>query len=172
MPEEIDSTSEPSTISGLTSQVSAAVPATITPQIRERLGLYILPSIRPYAPALPNVFTEGKGPNGSLAVTIRQACYDGALGARGMHKLRTFGVDGNMETMYDGNAYTITSTYQMGQLRLYSTHLAQPKHAEGRPGYYMTTVKLLALNQLLRSISTGCQCVQECQRLGKRTKGC
>ena len=41
----------------------------------------------------------------------RQALYDGALGARGIHELRSY-VD--PETAYDNNAYTITSTYHGG----------------------------------------------------------
>ncbi|ODH27134.1 hypothetical protein ACO22_04299 [Paracoccidioides brasiliensis] len=37
---------------------------------------------------------EAKGPDGPLAVAIRQACYDGAPGARGMHSLQSCLQDG------------------------------------------------------------------------------
>ncbi|CAF9924388.1 MAG: hypothetical protein ALECFALPRED_002737 [Alectoria fallacina] len=60
-------------------------PADLNKQTREELGPYIVPSTSTAAPCLPNFFTEGKGPNGSTAVCKRQALYDGALGARGIH---------------------------------------------------------------------------------------
>ncbi|OAX83764.1 hypothetical protein ACJ72_01879 [Emergomyces africanus] len=33
----------------------------------------------------PNFFQDAKGPDGSPAVATRQACYDGAMGARGIY---------------------------------------------------------------------------------------
>jgi hypothetical protein len=57
---------------------------------------------------MPNFFLEAKGPDGSLAVARRQACYDGALGARGIHSLQSFGTS---KPVYDNNAYTIESIY-------------------------------------------------------------
>ena len=56
--------------------------------------------------------------------------FDGALGARGMHELRSY-VD--PETAYGTNAYTITSTYHggTGDLTIYSIHANQsnsPQH--------------------------------------------
>ena len=65
-------------------------PADLNKQIREELGPYIVPSTNTAAPCLPNFFTEGKGPNGSTAMCKRQALYDGALGARGIHELRLY----------------------------------------------------------------------------------
>ncbi|KAI0187943.1 hypothetical protein F4808DRAFT_466292 [Astrocystis sublimbata] len=40
----------------------------------------IVPSTQPDLPVAPNFFLAAKGPDGSLAVVERQACYDGALG--------------------------------------------------------------------------------------------
>jgi hypothetical protein len=60
-------------------------PALIDLRIREELGSYITPATQGEAPALPNFFIEAKGPDGSAAVARRQACFDGALGARGFH---------------------------------------------------------------------------------------
>jgi len=47
--------------------------------------------------------------------------YDDALRVREIHALRLFV---NLETTYDNNAYTITSTYHDGfeALKLYTTH--------------------------------------------------
>ncbi|KND92310.1 hypothetical protein TOPH_02916, partial [Tolypocladium ophioglossoides CBS 100239] len=54
---------------------------------------------------IPVIEGEVKGPDGSLAVATRQACYDGALGARGIHSLQSYK---QLEPQYDNNAYTIT----------------------------------------------------------------
>ena len=70
-----------------------ARPAQIDRRIRAELGSYITPSTQYQAPALPNFFTEVKGPDGSGAVAKRQACYDGVVGTRGVDKLRAYGVD-------------------------------------------------------------------------------
>ncbi|KAI9747367.1 MAG: hypothetical protein M4579_007481, partial [Chaenotheca gracillima] len=121
-----------------------ARPAQIHRQIRSELGSYITPSTQQQAPALPNFFAEGKGPHGSAAVAKRQACYDGALGARGIHELRSFGVE-DSETLYDSNAYTITSTYHDGTLKMYTTHPTQPREDKTSPEYYMTQLNTYTL---------------------------
>ena len=112
-------------------------PADLNKQIREELGPYIVPSTNTAAPCLPNFFTEGKGPNGNTAVCKRQALYDGALGARGIHELRSY-VD--PETAYDNNAYTITSTYHggSGDLTIYTTHPTLSTNAQNLTDYRMT----------------------------------
>ncbi|KAL1952989.1 hypothetical protein VTO42DRAFT_3785 [Malbranchea cinnamomea] len=58
-------------------------------QICNELSNHIIPSTQDDLPMLPNFFLEAKGPDGSLAVATRQACYHGALGARGMHSLQS-----------------------------------------------------------------------------------
>ncbi|OJD20507.1 hypothetical protein ACJ73_08160, partial [Blastomyces percursus] len=112
-----------------------ARPEQLKPEIRDELSDYILPSTQRSLPMAPNFFLETKGPDGSLAVATRQACYDGALGARGMHKLQSCKQD---EPAYDKNAYTITSTYHGGQLKLYTTHPTAPRKSDRRPEYIMT----------------------------------
>ena len=114
-------------------------PSDIGPKVREELDSDILPSANKSAPCLPNFFAEGKGPTGSAAVCKRQACYDGALGARAIHALRSH-VD--PETALDYNAYTITSTYHGGsgggQLKLYTTHPYAASNASLPIQYWMT----------------------------------
>lgn len=104
-----------------------ASPAQIDRRIRAELGPYITPSTQQQAPALPNCFMEVKGPDGSGAVAKRQACYYGVAGARGMCKLAAFEVE-DPETVYDNNAYTITSTYHSatGTLQVYAIHPIKP----------------------------------------------
>jgi hypothetical protein len=45
-----------------------AHPEQIDKQIREQLASVIIPSTLQHAPCLPNLFAEGKGPDGSAAV--------------------------------------------------------------------------------------------------------
>ncbi|EGD90487.1 hypothetical protein H112_01947 [Trichophyton rubrum D6] len=110
-------------------------PEQLESQIRKDLSSYIVPSSQDSLPIIPNFFLETKGPDGSLMVATRQACYHGALGARGIHKLQNFKQD---EESYDRNAYTITSTYHGGNLKIYTSHLVP--RASGRPEYIMTMV--------------------------------
>ena len=111
-------------------------PADLHKDTREELGPYIIPSTNTAAPCLPNFFTEGKGPNGNAAVCKRQALYDGAVGARGVHKLRSY-VDPEMT--YDNNAYTITSTYHpSGLLTMYTTHPTVSENPANPTEYRMT----------------------------------
>ena len=78
-----------------------------------------------------------KGPDGSLAVAQRQACYDGALGARGIQDLFSYG---ESEPVYDNKAYTMTSTYHGGQLKMFTSHPIPPSTPGERPEYVMTQV--------------------------------
>ncbi|OJD10629.1 hypothetical protein AJ78_08413 [Emergomyces pasteurianus Ep9510] len=115
-----------------------ARPEQLDRQIRNKLSDYIIPSTQDDLPMIPNFFLAAKGPDGSLAVATRQACYDGALGARGMHALQSYQQDGST---YDNNAYTLTSTYHGGTLKLYTTHLIEPEGLGRHPEYIMTQLK-------------------------------
>ncbi|KAL2376296.1 hypothetical protein RJZ90_007611 [Blastomyces dermatitidis] len=115
-----------------------ARPEQLDRQIRNKLSDHIIPSTQDDLPMVPNFFLEAKGPDGSLAVATQQACYDGALGARGMHALQSYQQDGST---YDNNAYTLTSTYHGGTLKLYTTHLTEPEGLGRHPEYIMTQLK-------------------------------
>jgi hypothetical protein len=106
-------------------------------QVRTELSDHIVPSTQHNLPIVPNFFLAGKGPDGCIAVAARQASYDGALGARGIYKLQTYGQD---EPACRNNAYTITSIYYGGQLKMYTSHLAQPNGPGSRPKYYITQI--------------------------------
>ena len=111
-------------------------PEDLHKDVREKLGPYIVPSTNTAAPCLPNFFTEGKGPDGNTTVSKRQAVYDGAVGARGVHELRSYI---NSEMTYDNNAYTITSTYHpCGLLTMYTAHPTMSEDPANPPEYRMT----------------------------------
>lgn len=118
-----------------------ARPNQIHQRIRDEIGSYIIPLKMEHAPALPNFFVEVKGPDGSAAVARRQACYDGAIGVRAMHKLQSFGD----QPKYSNNAYTITSTLSSGLLTIYTVHLIQATDPANPPEYYMTQLRSISL---------------------------
>lgn len=115
----------------------------IDKKVREELGPYIIPTGHATAPVAPNFFIEAKAPQGGADVAKRQAMQDGAYGARAMHCLQSYSKG---EPVYDGNAYTVASTYHAGTgtLQMYTTH---PTRGEDgiSPEYHMTQVRAFAL---------------------------
>ena len=113
-------------------------PTDLNKNIRDELAGFIIPSTDTTRPCLPNFFLEGKGPNGTIAVCKRQALYDGALGARGIHRLRVFI---NSNASYDENAYTLSATYCSGTLRIYTHHPTMSNSPGREQDYHMTQLK-------------------------------
>jgi hypothetical protein len=120
------------------------VPEQLDHPIRDDLGELIVPSTTLDKPVAPNFFLDAKGPNGSGAVIMRQARYDGAVGARGIHALQNYEVKASV---YDGRPYTYSATYYggTGMLQLYAHHLTAPASPEGEPEYHMTQIDSYAL---------------------------
>ena len=105
-----------------------ARPEQLDRRVRDELRGNIVPSTQDDLPIAPNFFVAVKGPDGSAAVAKRQACYDGALGARGLHSLLSYKQE-RLEC--DNNAYTFTSTYHDGTLKIYTSHPLQPTESSG-----------------------------------------
>ena len=114
-----------------------ARPEQLDRRVRDKLSGHIIPSTQDDLPLAPNFFVAAKGPDGSAAVVKRQACYDGALGARGIHSLQSYGQE---DPSHDNNAYTISTTYHDGTLKMYTIHPSQPASSGGRPEYSMHQV--------------------------------
>lgn len=112
-----------------------ARPEQLNRQIRDELNGRIIPSTQHDLPMAPNFFLAAMGPDEPPAVAKRQACYNGALGARGIHSLQMYR---EPRPVYDNNAYTITSTYHDGYIRMWATHPAAPSNPGEPPNYYMT----------------------------------
>jgi hypothetical protein len=119
-----------------------ARPEQLDRQIRDKLSGRIIPSTMEDKPMAPNFYFEAKGPDGSAAVARRQACYDGAMGARGVQSLQSYG---QSDLVYDNHAYTITSTYHDGQLKMYTTHITPPAGPGKPPEYHMTQLNTWGL---------------------------
>ena len=105
-------------------------------ELRQILDSLIVPSTSSDAPFLPNFLVEAKAPGASAEVARRQIVYDGAIGARAMLHLRAYGG----EETYDGDAYTLTSTYTDGKLEIFAHHMTPPDEPGKRP--YHHTVSL------------------------------
>lgn len=119
-----------------------ARPEQLKRDIREALEGQIMPSTQHDLPIAPNFFLQVKGPDGTPGVAIRQACYDGALGARGIHSLRAYA---EPPVLFDNNAYTLTSTYQGGHFTMFASYPILPAESGGSSGYVMTQLKAFAL---------------------------
>ncbi|KAL9127755.1 MAG: hypothetical protein Q9175_007672 [Cornicularia normoerica] len=111
-----------------------ARPEQLDRRVRNELRGHIIPSTQDDLPMAPNFFLAAKGPDGSAAVAKRQACYDGALGARGMDSLQSYGQE---NTSHITNAYTISSIYHDGTLKMYTSHPSPPTNPGSRPEYHM-----------------------------------
>ncbi|KAI1288779.1 hypothetical protein F5Y03DRAFT_404499 [Xylaria venustula] len=119
-----------------------ARPEQLDRQVRMQLNKHIVPSTQHDLPIVPNFFLNVKGPDGTQAVAERQACYDGALGARGMNSLQTYS---DPKSNADNKAYTLTSTYYGGQLKIYATYPLAQASPETPREYAMMQVKAYAL---------------------------
>ena len=120
------------------------LPERIHPRVRHSLNSHIVPSSETSLPAAPNFFIEGKSARGRADVAKRQACHDGAVGARAMHSLQNYG---SPVSQYDCNARSYSSTYHngTGTLQLYCTHMTRPQVSGGRPEYHMTHLRSYAM---------------------------
>lgn len=106
-------------------------------QVRRDLENIIIPTEHGDVPVAPNFFLEAKASSGSTYVGLRQICYYGAYGARAIHSLQNYGKE---DPTYNNSAYTFSSIYHDGMLRLYSHHLTAPTTPGGQPEYHMTKV--------------------------------
>ncbi|KAF1809586.1 hypothetical protein P152DRAFT_383747, partial [Eremomyces bilateralis CBS 781.70] len=145
-------------------------PTQIRSEVRDDLAPYIIPTSQRHRPALPNFFLEAKGPDGKASEAKRQITQDLACGARGMHKMQSYGLD---EPECDGNAYAFGSTYHSGTgtLQLYTMHPTEPVEQDGQPEYYTTQARAFALTDNPDSCRQGLRGFRNLQDLAKETRG-
>ncbi|KAI1132789.1 hypothetical protein F5Y10DRAFT_292457 [Nemania abortiva] len=129
-----------------------ARPEQLDRQVRMQLNKHIVPSTQHDLPIVPNFFLNVKGLDGTFAVAGRQACYDGALGARGMNSLQRYG---DPELDADDKAYTLTSTYYEGTLKIYATYPLSRASLGMRREYAMTQINAYALTGNIDTYRSG-----------------
>lgn len=142
-----------------------AAPEQLDVTIRNELGRYIVPSTAADKPIAPNFFLEAKGPDGSPAVMMRQARYDGAVGARAMHSLQSYG---QKEPVYDGQPYTYSSTYQDGTLKMYAHHATAPATASSQPEYHMSQLSSFSMTNARDTFVEGATAFRNARDLAKQ----
>ncbi|KAF4512012.1 hypothetical protein G6O67_001198 [Ophiocordyceps sinensis] len=125
----------------------------------------VIPTKHHNVPVAPNFFLEAKSPSGGAGVVQRQACYDGAYGARALHALQNYG---ETEPTYDGNAYAYSSTYHSGTLRLYAHHVTEPSTGEGRPEYHMTQAGAYGLDHNRQAFMDGVKAFRNARDMAKQ----
>ncbi|KAL5339771.1 hypothetical protein BJX70DRAFT_387775 [Aspergillus crustosus] len=153
--------------------------------IRDKLEHKIVPTTNSTRPIVPNFFFEAKGEEGSDAVVKRQACYNGALGARATHALQQFSErdDDTNDTSstpapppasHDQKAYTMTTTFKDGSLGLYTTHPAKPRSgpsgnsAQRDSDYSMTQVGKWALDGTPETFRDGITAYRNARDLARK----
>ncbi|TWU72926.1 hypothetical protein ED733_000706 [Metarhizium rileyi] len=127
----------------------------------------IIPTKHHSLPVASNFFMEVKGPDGNASVAQRQACYDGAYGARAMHALQNHG---KAQLEYDENAYAYSSTYHpaTGTLQLYAHHVIGPADTGGRPGYHMTQLDTWGMTGNIDTFRHGATAFRNTRDLARR----
>ncbi|KAL9615674.1 MAG: hypothetical protein Q9160_009344 [Pyrenula sp. 1 TL-2023] len=121
-------------------------------RIREILKKTIIPTTQDDLPIAPNFFLHVKGRDGTEAVAIRQAVYDGALGERGQLSLRSYG---QKEIHFDDNAHTIVSVFLHSTLAMYTIYTARTEDSSSRQEYYMHFIGSWAMNGDIQSFRNG-----------------
>ena len=121
-------------------------------EIRNELSQYIMPSTESTRPMVPNFFIEAKGPKGLYVDVVNQACIDGAIDARGMHKLQTYG---QRVPKYNNNTSAITCIYKDGTLKIYAHHPGQPNGRGTEPEYYMNQLRAFAMTDNCDTLRQG-----------------
>ncbi|KAG8415312.1 hypothetical protein J3458_009170 [Metarhizium acridum] len=136
-------------------------------KVRHTLNELIVPTKHANVPIAPNFFLEAKGPDGGASVAQRQACYDGAHGARAMHALQNYQ---ETEPIFDGNAYTYSSTYHSGTgtLQLYAHHVTAPAAVNERPEYHMTEIDGWQMTGNINSFRRGAIAFRNARDLAQR----
>ncbi|KAK5651101.1 hypothetical protein OQA88_13283 [Cercophora sp. LCS_1] len=155
------------TVNAVPDFFDGAPPGHVDKSVREDLSQMIVPTKHTNVPVAPNFFLEAKAPRGGADVAQRQACYDGAHGARAMHSLQSYGKE---EPVYDGNAYANSSTYHAGTgtLQLYAHHITAPTDPEGRPEYHMSQIDAYALTGSRKGFVEGATAFRNARDLARR----
>lgn len=138
-------------------------------QVRRDLDTIIIPTKHVNVPVAPNFFLEAKAPTSTADVALRQSCYYGAYGARAIHALQNYG---NEDPAYDNSAYTFSSTYYDGLLRLYAHHLQAPTTPGGLPEYHMTRITGIDLGEDTETLIKGVTAFRNARDLAEQHRNC
>ena len=163
----LDSITDGTTVDAVPDLYDGSLTKDIDKRVRQDLSKVIIPTSHGRAPVAPNFFVEAKAPRGGADVAKRQACLDGAIGARAMHSLQGYGED---KQTYDGNAHTFSSTYHDGTLKMYAHHVTGPTAEGHRPQYHMTQLKAYALTSDREAFVQGATAFRNARDLARQQR--
>ncbi|PKK54155.1 hypothetical protein CI102_1359, partial [Trichoderma harzianum] len=136
--------------------------------VRDDLGGLIIPSKHIGAPIAPNFFLEVRRPSGNAVTTKTEMCYYGACGARAMDAMQNYG---RFEPEYDGNAYSFSSTYINGLLKIYAHFIVDPDQTGGTlPAYHMFELKAFNMTSTYKDFIDGCAAFRNARELAARLR--
>ncbi|KAF2963358.1 hypothetical protein GQX73_g10212 [Xylaria multiplex] len=163
----LDSITENTTVDPVPDLFDGIHPVSIEKEVRTSPNKIIIPTNHCQALVAPNFFLKAEAPMGEVDVLRRQACLDGAYGARAMHALQNYGKE---TPEYDGNAYTFSSTYHagLGMLSLYSHHVTAPTSEGGLPEYHMTKLRGFDLTDTLDTFIAGASAFRNSREVAQR----
>ncbi len=124
-------------------------------KVLKALSGHSLPSKFKYCPLAPNLFLEVHSNARSTAEVSRQACYVGAICARGIRSLQWYG---KPDFVFDGNAFTLSATFHDGTLKIYA--IWPTKSFPSRGDSYETRVEfrtVLAVAWIMKTSLQGYQ---------------
>ena len=148
----LDSITDGTTVDAVPDLYDGSYPKDISKVVRKDLSKTVIPTSHGRAPVAPNFFVEAKAPRGGADVAKRQACLDGAVGARAMHSLYNYG---EVEPIYDGNAHSFSATYHDGTLKMYAHHMTAPTAEGGLPEYHMTQIDTWGMTGNIETFKRG-----------------
>lgn len=142
-----------------------APPGALHKSLRDDLDRLVVPTKHGNGPVAPNLFLEGKSRNGSPLIARRQACLDGAYGARAMHSLQNYREE--VQT-YTAEVHAYSSTYCDGHLKLYSHQVTAPRESGGEPEYCMTQISCYALTDDQSAFVAGATAFRNARDMAQR----
>ncbi|KAK2589874.1 hypothetical protein QQS21_012449 [Conoideocrella luteorostrata] len=166
-----ESITEGTTVNAVPDFYDGTNPTQISSIVRQDLNKSIIPSSHGHAPLAPNFFLEAKAPRGGADVARRQACLDGAYGARAMHSLQNYGNgEEEEELVYDGNAHTFSTTYHAGTgtLQMYAHHMTAPTVQGERPEYHMTQLRSFSMTDTRDTFIAGATAFRNARDLAQQ----
>ncbi|KIH93595.1 hypothetical protein SPBR_09163 [Sporothrix brasiliensis 5110] len=142
-----------------------AQPEDLSRHVRDVLNNHIMPSTVQKRPIAPNFFVVVKGPDGTAAVANRQARFDGAIGSRAIHCLQNYGEE---EPKHDGRAYTFSTTYHDGTLKIYTHHVTAPTSKGERPEYHVNKIRGFDMTDTRETFLQGVTAFRNARDLAKQ----
>ncbi|KAM3441687.1 hypothetical protein MY4824_001465 [Beauveria thailandica] len=164
----LDSITNGTTVDAVPDLYDGSYPKQVSKMVRQDLNKTIAPTTHGRAPLAPNFFVEAKAPRGGADVAKRQACLDGAVGARAMHTLQNYGE----APVYDGNARTFSSTYHAGTgtLQLYAHHITGPMVEGELPEYHMTQLRTFGMTDTRETFIAGATAFRNARDIAQKQR--